>query len=249
MTQLPPLKAHGVEIQEIESKRAQMNENRHALRQAEVRLQQLENSREQAKQEDVKAAVAAKRKGQKDPGDKNANRLEKQIQLARREVDVLRSLQTELEQESWELMREHSAEIIRALNENLKNLNAIQLKAISQLETVRAERQGTLRALEMVGGFVPTEVPEAQGPGQHYTELALHHTRDSVFKMDDQVIARVMAQLKGEAGFREELEAIAEQEQGTVDVFFPGTASLPRPAGYERFMERKAEREAERNGG
>jgi hypothetical protein len=242
MTQLPPLKAHGVHFEEIESKRAEMNENRHALRQAEVRLQQLENQRPQAQSEDIVSAVAARRKGEKDPGNKRQDRLEKQIQAAQRDVDVLRSLQVELEQEAWELMREHSAEIIRALNENLEDLNTRQLEAISRLEAIRAERQGTARTLDLVGGFAPTEVSEPQGPGQHYTELALHHTRDNVFKLDDQAIARVMAQLRGEAGHREELEAIAEQEQGTVDVFFPGTANLPQPEGYKHFLQRKAER-------
>ena len=248
MTQIPPLKAHGVHFEEIESKRQEMNENRHALRQAEVRLQQLENQRPQAQSEDIVSAVAARRKGQKDPGNRRQKKLEEEIERARREVDVLKGLQTELEQESWELMREHSAEIIRALNENLEHLNAIQLKAISQLETVRAERQGTLRALEVVGGFVPAAHPEAQGPGQHYTELGLHHNRSNLFKLDDAAIQRMMAQLRGEAGHREELETIAAQEQGTQDVFFPGAASLPQPPGYQHFLARKAKR-AEANGG
>jgi len=247
MTQIPPLKAHGVHFEEIESKRAEMNENRHALRQAEVRLQQLQNQRPQAQSEDIVSAVAARRKGQKDPGACCQDPLEKQIQAAQRDVDVLRSLQTELETEAWELMREHSAEIIRALNDNLKELNDRQLEAISRLEAIRSERQGTLRSLEMVGGFVPTEVPEAQGPGQHYTELALHYNRSTLFRLDDAAIQRVIAQLKGEAGHREELETIAAQEQDTVDIFFPGTASLPQPPGYQHFLARKAKR-AEANG-
>jgi hypothetical protein len=242
MIQIPPLKAHGVVIEEIESKRAEMNENRRALRQAEVALAQLENRRPQAQSEDIVSAVAARRKGEKDPGNKRQDRLEKQIQAAQRDVDILRSLQTELEQEAWELMREHSAEIIQALGDNLKELNDRQLEAISRLEAIRSERQGTARTLDLVGGFAPTEVSEPQGPGQDYTELALHHTRDNVFKMDDQAIARVMAQLRGEAGHREELQAIADQEQGTMDVFFPGTAHLEQPPGYQHFLQRKAER-------
>ena len=249
MTQLPPLKAHGVHFEEIESKRAEMNENRHALRQAEVRLQQLQNQRPQAQSEDIVSAVAARRKGEKDPGNKRQDRLEKQIQAAQRDVDVLRSLQVDLEQEASELLRSHSAEIIQALNDNLKELSDRQVETISRLEAIRAERQGTLRSLELVGGFAPVEVPEPQGPGQHYTELALHHNSSSVFKLDDQAIARVMAQLRGEAGHHEELQAIAEQEQGTVDVFFPGTASLPQPEGYKHFVQRKAEQAAGRNGG
>lgn len=242
MTQLPPLKAHGVHFEEIESKRAEMNETRHALRQAEVRLQQLENSREQAKQEDVKAAVAAKRKGQKDPGDKHQKKLEGEIEKAQREVDVLKGLQTELEQEAWELMRDHAHEITEALNTNLEDLNTRQLEAITQLEAVRAERQGTLRSLELVGGFVPTEVPEAEGPGQDYWELSLNHNTSTLFKMDDQAIGRTLAQLKAEAGHREELESIAAQEQTTQDIFFPGAANLPQPEGYKHFLQRKAER-------
>jgi|SRR5215207_77870 len=242
VTQLPPLKAHGVVVEEIESKRAELNENRHALRQAEVRLQQLENQRPQAQSEDIVSAVAARRKGEKDPGNRRQKKLEGEIEQAQRDVDILRSLQTELETEAWELMRSNSAEIIQALGDNLKELNDRQLETISRLEAIRAERQGTARTLDLVGGFAPTEVSEPQGPGQHYTELALHHTRDNVFKLDDQAIARVMAQLRGEAGYRAELEAIAEQEQGTVDVFFPGTASLPQPEGYKLFLQRKAER-------
>jgi hypothetical protein len=242
MIQIPPLKVHGVVVEEIESKRAEMNQNRHQLRMAEVRLTQLENGREQAKVEDTRDAVAAKRVGKKDPGDKHQKKLEGEIEKAQREVDVLKGLQTELEQEAWELMRDHAHEITEALSTNLEDLNTRQLEAITQLEAVRAERQGTLRSLELVGGFVPTEVPEAQGPGQHYTELALHHTRDNVFKLDDQAIARVMAQLRGEAGHREELEAIAEQAQGTMDVYFPGAANLPQPEGYRHFLQRKAER-------
>jgi hypothetical protein len=248
MTQIPPLRAHGVEIPEIEAQRKEIHANHRELRMAEVRLTQLGNRREQAKVEDTRDAVAAKRAGKKDPGDKHQKKLEGEIEKGQREVDVLKGLQTELEQEAWELMREHSAEIIRALNENLENLNAIQLKAISQLETVRAERQGTLRALEMVGRFVPTEVPEAEGPGQDYWELSLNHNTSTLFKMDDQAIGRTLAQLKAEAGHREELESIAAQEQDTVDVFFPGTASLPQPEGYKLFLQRKAERTAERNG-
>jgi hypothetical protein len=249
MTNLPPLKAHGVEISAIEEKRSEMNTNKRALRQAEVRLQQLENGREQAKQGDVKAAVAAKRKGQKDPGDKHQRKLEAEIEKTQREVNVLNGLQTELEQEAWQLMRDHASEISAALNDNLKELNDRQLEAISRLEAIRSERQGTLRTLGMVGGFAAAANPEAQGPGQHYTELALHHNSTNLFKLDDQAIGRVMAQLRGEAGHREELEAIVAQEQGTQDVFFPGAANLSQPPGYQHFLARKAKRVAEANGG
>lgn len=249
MTNLPPLKAHGVDVEEIEKKRQEMNENRHALRQAEVRLQQLENQRPQAQGEDIVSAVAARRKGEKDPGDRRQKKLEGGIEKAQREVDVLKGLQTELEQEAWELMHDHASEISAALNDNLKGLNTRQLEAITQLEAIRSERQGTLRSLELVGGFAPTEQPEAEGPGQDYWELSLHHNSTNLFKLDDAAIQRVIAQLRAEAGHREELETIAAQEQGTQDVFFPGAASLPRPAGYEHFLQRKAEREAGRNGG
>lgn len=239
---LPPLKAFGVEIEAIEDKRSELNENRRVLRQAEVYLMQLENGREQAKVEDTRDAVAAKRAGKKDPGDKHQKKLEGEIEKAQREVDVLKGLQTELEQEAGELMRDHAHEITEALSASLADLNTRQLEAISQLETTRSQRQGMLRSLELVSRFAPAEVPEAQGPGQDYWELSLNHNTSTLFKMDDQAIGRTLAQLKAEAGDRPELESAAAQEQETMDVFFPGTASLPQPEGYKHFLQRKAER-------
>jgi hypothetical protein len=245
MTTLPPLKAHGVEIAAIEAKRSEMNENRRALRQAEVALTQLENQRPQAEAEDILTAVAARRKGQKDPGNKRQDRLEKQIQAAQRDVDVLRSLQAELEQESWELMRGHASEISESLNANLKDLNTRQLEAITQLEAIRAQRQGTLRTLETVSSFAPPEQPEAQGNGVDTFEVVVHN-RANFHRLDDQQLQKVIAQLKAEAGHREDLQSFIQQEQGTQDIFFPGTASMPKPPGRVAFEERKAAREAER---
>jgi hypothetical protein len=248
MTNLPPLKVHGVHIGAIEDKRSELNENRRALRLAESVLTQLESQREQAKAEDVMAAVHAKRAGKKDPGPKAEKKLEDQIQQASREITVLKGLQDELESEAYDLMRENAGEIAQALGENLEALNTRQLEAITQLEATRGSRQALLRTMEMVGAYDPSFASEAAaepGPGQDYFEVFAHHTTDSIMRINDQQLQKVIAQLRAEAGHREDLQAVVEQEQGTQDVFFPGTAGMPRPAGYERFMERKAER----NGG
>jgi hypothetical protein len=252
MTQIPPLRAHRVEIPEIEAQRKEIHANHRELRMAEVRLTQLGNRREQAEVEDARDAVAAKRAGKKDPGDKHQKKLEGEIEKAQREVDVLKGLQTELEQEAWELMRDHAHEITEALNTNLEDLNTRQLEAITQLEAVRAQRQGTLRTLETVSSFTPPEQPEAQGNGTDTFEVVVHN-RANFHRLDDQQLQKVIAQLKAEAGHREDLQSFIEQEQGTQDIFFPGTASMPKPPGRVAFEERKAAREAARaaegNGG
>jgi hypothetical protein len=245
VTNLPPLKVHGVEIADVESKRQEMNENRRALRTAEVLLHQLENQTEQAKSEDVLAAVHARREGKKDPGNRRQKQLETQIERARREVVLLEGLQTELEDEAHHLMRENSAEINRSLGESLEALNTRQLEAIAALEATRSQRQGLLRTMEMAGAFAPSEQPEVQGTGSDYFEVIRHDT-NTLFRINDQELGKVVAQLKAEAGHREDLQAVVEQEQGTQDVFFAGTAGMPRPAGYQHFLERKAAREAER---
>lgn len=245
MTNLPPLKAFGVEVAEMENKRSEMNENRRALRQAEVALTQLQNQREQAKVEDIRDAVTAKRAGKKDPGDKHQKKLAAEIEKAQREVDVLKGLQTDLEQEASELMRDHTSEISEALGANLKDLNTRQLEAITQLEAVRAQRQGTLRTLETVSSFAPPEQPEAQGNGVDTFEVVVHN-RANFHRLDDQQLQKVIAQLKAEAGRRGDLQALVQQEHGTQDIYFPGTASLHKPPGRVAFEERKAAREAAR---
>jgi hypothetical protein len=245
MTNLPPLKAFGVEIEEIEAKRKEIHENHRALRQAEVALTQLESQRSQAEAEDILTAVAARRKGQKDPGNKRQDRLEKHIQAAQREVEVLRSLQEELDQEAWELMRAHASEISEALGARLKDLNRRQLGAISELEAIRSQRQGTLRTLETVSAFTPREQPEAQGNGTDTFEVFVHNTAN-FHRLDDQQLQKAMAQLKAEAGHREELHALIDQDQGTQDIFFPGTAGMRKPLGRVAFEERQAAREAAR---
>jgi hypothetical protein len=248
MMNLPPLKAHGVEIEEIENKRREMNENRRALRQAQAQLAQLEAQRELARAQDLTAAIHAKKANKPDPGTKNEDRLEKKITAAQREANVLQGLQVDLEQEAWEIMREHAHEITQTLSANLRRVNEAQLGAISQLENARSQRQQMLRTLEQVEGFAPVETVEDQGPGQDYVELGgIHHT-GSVRQIDDHDIMKVMAQLKAEAGDDAELQSIAEQEQGTADLFAPGPSVMRMTAGRQEFERRKAERLAERAG-
>jgi hypothetical protein len=144
-------------------------------------------------------------------------------------------------------MRDHASEISEALGANLKDLNTRQLEAITQLEAIRTQRQGTLRTLETVSSFAPPEQPEAQGNGTDTFEVVVHN-RANFHRLDDQQLKKVIAQLKAEAGRREDLQSFIQQEQGTQDIFFPGTASMPKPPGRVAFEERRAAREAERAG-
>jgi hypothetical protein len=243
MMSLPPLRAHGVDIPEIESKRKELHETHRALRMAESALMQLQQRREQAQAEDITAAVHAKRKGAKDPGDRHQKALETKIKKQQREISVLKGLESELTSEAFELMRDHAQEILDTLRENLKGLNEHQLEAIMKLEAVRSSRQALLRAADQVNMFVPSELAYEQGSGTDILEVVVHSRAN--FEMNDQQMQKALAQLRAECGAPEQLEAIREQEDpGTTDVFFP--ISLKKPAGRIAFEERRAEREAQR---
>jgi hypothetical protein len=245
---LPPLRAHGVEIKQIEDKRTELNQNRRERRMAEVQLRQLEASVEQARMQDTQAAVRARRENRKDPGPRHENKLRAQIEKLTREVSVLEGLGAELEAEARDLMRDHAQQITEALRANLGRINEAQLGALSQLENARSQRQELLRTLGHVDAFVPVEAVEDQGPGRDYTELGGIHGTKSIRQMDDHDVMRVLAQLRAEAGDVAELETMAAQEQPVVDIYFPGASGLPKPAGRIAFEQRRAERETERVG-
>jgi hypothetical protein len=245
---IPPLRTHGIEIPEIEAKRKELNDNRRALRQAEAKLRQLEAQRQQARQEDTRLAVAAKRKGEKDPGDKNTARVDKEIEKASREVAILQELERQLEQEAGELLADHAAEIRSGLMETLEDLNNSQLLAINRLEESRSQRLQLSNALTQVMGALPPEAAPVPTEGHHTFEVLAHESSQSIMRVDETQIQRVISRLRAEAGDTGQLQEIAAMEYQPDDVFYPCAAGMGRPEGLKYFQQRQAERAAEMNG-
>jgi hypothetical protein len=189
--EIPRLKAYGVEIPEIEEKRKEINETTRELRMAETRVHQLEGQRENARFQDTRQGLKAKRRGKRDPGTKHQDKLEGEIAAAKRECEILSALLAELEGETRDLVTEHSHTILEGLRAAQRELDQEQLKALETLSTTRATRQGLQQSLDKVAAVAEAPPsPEPQGPGRDMIFVMRH----SLYRPpNDQEIAEALA--------------------------------------------------------
>jgi len=236
--ELPRLKAAGISIPEYETKKQEIMEQSRALRMVESKIRQLEGSLETARNADMRAAIEAKRKGSKDPGPKNVRRVERQLEAGKREREVLDVLVAELEAEAHSIVAEHQADIRRGLQEAIRERNASQREAVRTIEATRSERRELKRTLDLIARLAPgLQLEMISSSGRDTFELAF---APASWLPNDDEIRRVFALLKAECGDAAELEAIREQEHGSIDISAPpGGGLLPHPV-VGHVEERKA---------
>jgi hypothetical protein len=242
MSALPPLKAHGVEIPTLEDLRKEIRENLRALRLAESQLPQREQGVERARVEDTQASIRARREGKSDPRPKNEEKAQAALDKARREIAVLQGLDTQLTTEAQEILAKHAAEITARLQATLTEANNTQLAALDAVEAARAERLQLSTVLAQVAAVAPPQA-EAQGEAGDYVEVLVHHDADSVFRVGEDQVQKVLAFLRGESGDSGPRDQLAAMENPPADVVDFGT-SLPVAAGKVYFEQRRAERAA-----
>jgi hypothetical protein len=242
MTDLPRLKAFGIEIAELEGTRKEIVENRRQLHLAEAQLPRLEADVERARGEDTQAAIKARRAGRKDPGARGEEKAQAELDRLRREIAVLQGVDHALTTEAQEILAKHAEEIADRLKATLTDLNHGQLAAISEVETARVQRLQLQSVLAQVSALAPP--PEPQGAVGGYAEVLVHHGVESVCRVDEGQVQKVVAFLKAEAGDATERDQLAQQENPVADVFYAGTAGMAVPKGKILYQQRKAERAA-----
>src|SRR5215211_2515075 len=243
---IPRLRQYGVEIPEVEAKRKEINENHRELRMTQSQLTVLKQQREQARVVDTQAAVKARREGKKDPGARAERKLEAEIEQVTREISVLEGLAAELEAEASELMSEHAEEIQAALIKTLQEINHEQLDALAKVEVARSQRLQLTSTLQKTVAATPAPpVEEGREGGQDTVTIMAHHGMDSIMRVGEDQIQKVLAHLRAEAGDTGQRDMIAEQENPPADVNFAGTAGMAVPAGKAYYEQRKAERVAD----
>lgn len=242
MIQLPPLRTFGVEIAEVEAKRREIVETRRALRLAESQLPQLEQGVERARGEDTQAAIKARRAGRKDPGGRGEEKAQAELDRLRREIAVLQGVDHALTTEAQEILAKHAEEITQRLKEALGEINGGQLAALAEVEAARSRRLQLQSTLAQVSALVPE--PEVVAEGGDFVEVLVHHAADSVVRVDENDVQKVFAAIRAEAGDTAQRDELVAMENPVADVLHLGAAGLPRPAAYQRFKERRAERAA-----
>jgi hypothetical protein len=242
MTTIPPLKAHGIEIRSLEDLRKEIAENRRELRLAQSQLPQLEQVVEQARLADTRAGVQARRAGKNDPGPKNEQKAQAELDKVRREVAVLQGLDAQLASEGQEILGKHAEEITQKVRATLSEVNESQLAAIAEVEASRARRGQLSNVLAQVAALAPQ--PEPQAEAGDYVEVLVHHAGDSIRRVDEGQIQKVLACLRAEAGDTGQRDQLAAMESPVADVFHLGAGALPVPEGKIFYEQRKAERTA-----
>jgi hypothetical protein len=239
---LPPLRAHGVEIPEIEAKRKEINENRRELREAQAHLRSLEGRMQQARDEDTQAAIVAKRQGAKDPGPKAEKKLQGEIEKARREVRVLEGISHELAYEASDLLAEHAETILEGLMGTLQEHNSAQLEALARVDAARSARAQLANTLSRVRAVIEEEEP-LPGPAGDRMEV-FNFNLQNLMRVEEPQIQRVLAHLRAESGDTRQRDQIVAQEDVMADEnnVVDLTLESARPEGFDYFKIRRAAR-------
>jgi hypothetical protein len=237
---IPRLREFNVDVPAIEDKRKEINEASREMKMAESLVVRLESQREHAKSLDIVAGLDAKRNGKKDPGDKHADKLDRDLSAAKRERDILTALVRELEAEAATLLTEHATEIQAGLFEAAAKANTEQLAALAAVRRSRSQRMGLQQSLTGVGEYVEVPAPpEITGNGVDTTWIMTH----GLYRPpNEEEITEVLAWLRAEAGDSTEAKQIEEMSTPTVDVFAASGGGL-RP--WSGKVQAAARREAE----
>jgi chromosome segregation ATPase len=218
---IPPLRAAGLDVEEIEDRRKELRDLGKDLNMAEAELMTLESRIPQMRRLDAEMGAAARRAGKKDPGPRLVKELEAKIEATERERDILVAAIEAVEVEIANYVSERAEELIGVLRNQEAELNGAQLAAISTLEAARNRRHTLVRAASWIAQFIPPEEEAAGGPPQDRFEVVDPHAhrRD---RPSDLEIARVLAYLRSEAGG--DVEVVMEAQDFAVAI--DGRASL-----------------------